>query len=64
MQTAIEERLKYPTIFQPFYSSPDLKYPYYAISVNNYNVYYVVIDNIMEVRRILYSKRDFIQLLI
>ena len=33
-------------------------YPYRKINVGNYTVWYVVIDHIMEVRRILYSRRD------
>ena len=32
---------------------------YYRIYVRNYIIFYVVNDNIMEVRRIIYSKRDF-----
>ena len=34
------------------------KYPYYRIYVRNYTIYYVVIDDTMEVRRLLYQKRD------
>ncbi len=34
------------------------KYPYYRIYAGSYIVYYAAIDNTMEVRRILYNKRD------
>lgn len=33
-------------------------YPYYRIYVRNYVVYYAVIDDVMEVRRFLYTARD------
>lgn len=33
-------------------------YPYYRIYVRNYVVYYVVIDDVMEVRRLMYGARD------
>ncbi len=56
---AIEERANYPLSFQPFLSQKKRKYPYYVIRVANYSIFYVVIDSVMEIRRILYSKRHF-----
>lgn len=45
--------------FEPYPSTRNREFPYYAIYVNNYVVYYVVIDHqIMEVRRCLYKGRD------
>ena len=38
--------------------SKERKYPYYRIYAGSYIVYYAAIDNTMEVRRILYNKRD------
>ncbi|MDD6716076.1 MAG: type II toxin-antitoxin system RelE/ParE family toxin, partial [Firmicutes bacterium] len=38
-------------------------HPYYRINVRNFSVFYVVIDDTMEVRRVLYSKRDLDNLL-
>lgn len=58
VESAIHERLSCPEAFEPYHSARDRRYPYYRIPVKNYTVYYVVIDNIMEVRRILYSRRD------
>jgi len=38
-------------------------YPYYRINVRNFSIFYVVIDDTMEVRRLLYSKRNIDELL-
>lgn len=57
-EQAILNRLENPISFQPIRSKKDRKHPYYRINVNNYAVFYVVIDNVMEVRRFLYSRRD------
>lgn len=54
---AIEERSNYPLSFQPFLSQKKRKHPYYIIRVGNYSIFYVVIESVMEIRRILYSKR-------
>ena len=58
IEDVILERLNCPLAFESFQSSRKRKYPYYRIYVDNFTIYYVVIDNIMEVRRILYSGRD------
>ena len=57
-EQAILKRLDNPVSFQPIRSKKDRKYPYYRINVNNFAVFYVVIDDVMEVRRFLYSRRD------
>lgn len=44
--------------YEPCYSVYDREHEYYRIYVKNYVVYYVVIGNVMEVRRIVYGKRD------
>ena len=59
VEKAISNRLSCAESFEPFCSSRERKYPYYKISVRNFTVFYVVIDNVMEVRRILYNRRDF-----
>lgn len=63
VETAILKRLNNPTAFEPYHSIKKRDYPYYRIYVKNYIIYYVVIDNIMEVRRLIYSARDTDQLL-
>lgn len=63
VQRAIDERLPFAESFEPFRSSRNRKYPYYRIPVKNYMIFYVVIGNTMEVRRILYSRRDWMNLM-
>ena len=57
-EQAILKRLEHPLSFQPILSKRERKHPYYRININNYAVFYVVIGDVMEVRRFLYSKRD------
>ena len=58
VENAIIIRSSYAESFEPYHSVKERKYPYYRIYVGNYVVYYVVIDDVMEVRRILYNKRN------
>ena len=68
IETAIIDRLRNPESFEPYQSTKDRKHPYYRIYVKNFIIYYVIIDDdndeskIMEVRRVLYYKRDKIKL--
>ena len=59
VEAAILERLPCAESFEPFHSARERQYPYYRIQVRNFTVFYVVIGNIMEVRRILYSRRNW-----
>lgn len=59
VETAILELLPCAESFEPFHSARKRQYPYYRIQVRNFTVFYVVIGNIMEVRRILYSRRNW-----
>lgn len=58
VEKAISERLSCAESFEPYRSHQERKYPYYRIQVKNFTVFYVVIGNTMEVRRILYSRRN------
>ena len=58
VEAAIYERLKAPEAFEPYRSQKDREHVYYAIPVKNYFVFYIVIGNIMEVRTLVYSRRD------
>ena len=58
VEFAILECSKSPLSFEPYHSSKKRKNPYYRIYVKNYVVYYVVIDDVMEIRRLLYKGRD------
>ena len=51
IESAILKRLENPLAFEPYRSAKRREYPYYRIYVRNYVVYYVVIGNVMEVRR-------------
>ncbi len=58
IEAAIMERLSNPVAFEPYRSSKKRDHLYYRIYVRNYVVYYVVIDDVMEVRRLMYGARD------
>ena len=59
----IEIRSNNPESFEVYKSSKKRKRKYYRIYVKNYTIFYVVIGNKMEVRRIIYSRRNFINLI-
>ncbi len=56
VEKAIIERAKNPLAFKKYNSIRERQYPYYRIYVGNFIIFYVVIDDIMEVRRIIYKK--------
>lgn len=58
VEQAIYERLPVCESFDTYPSLNERKHPYYRINVRNFTVFYVVIDDTMEVRRILYSRRN------
>jgi len=58
IEKAINNRLFDPAAFERYNSVKDRKQPYYTIKVGNYIVFYVVIGNVMEMRRFVYGKRD------
>lgn len=58
VQKAIRDRLTSSNSFEKFHSAKERLHPYYRIYVKNYVIYYVVIENVMEVRRIIYGKRN------
>lgn len=57
--TEIEKRSENPESFEKYKSSRKRKNTYYRIYVKNYTIFYVVKNNTMEIRRILYSRRNF-----
>ncbi len=63
IESAIYKRLEAPLSSAPYPSSKKRPHPYFRIKVRNFSVFYVVIDDTMEVRRVLYSKRDLDKLL-
>jgi hypothetical protein len=63
VEKAILKRLACPLSFQPYRSVRDREHTYYRINIRNYSVFYVVIDNVMEVRRFVYSRRNLTEIL-
>ena len=55
----IEKRSENPEGYEKYISTRKRKNTYYRIYVKNYTIFYTVKDNTMEVRRILYSRRNF-----
>ena len=63
VESAIMERLPVAESFEPYRSIRERRYSYYRIYVDNYIIYYVVIDDdpkdlVMEIRRFLYNGQN------
>ena len=63
VESAIIERLPMAESFEPYHSARERRYSYYRIYVDNYIIYYVVIDDdpkdlVMEIRRFLYNGQN------
>ena len=63
VEKAIKDRLPVAESFEQYKSIKERRYPYYRIYVDNFVVYYVVIDEgsgniIMEVRRLLHRSQN------
>lgn len=59
----IESRAYNPDTYEKYKSTRKRKDTYYRIYVKNYTIFYTVKDNTMEIRRILYGRRNFTKLL-
>lgn len=55
----IEKRCENPESYEKYKSSRKRINTYYRIYVKNYTIFYIVKNNTMEIRRILYSRRNF-----
>ncbi|GHU50272.1 hypothetical protein FACS1894127_5220 [Clostridia bacterium] len=62
-EKAILRRLDNPLAFEPYHSAKYREQPYYSIRVKNFTVFYVVIGDVMEIRRFLYSRRNLAELI-
>ena len=58
VEKAIHDRLQSAESFEQYELNDNHEHPYYKIHAKNYTIYYVVIGNVMEVRRIIYSRRN------
>ncbi len=63
VEAAIYERLSCADAFEPYPSTREREHPYYCIQVRNFSIFYVLIGETMEVRRIQYSRRNMKKLL-
>ena len=63
LETEIKQRAFSPDSYEEYISIRNRKNAYFRIYVDNYTVFYTVKDNTMEVRRILYSRRNFDKLI-
>lgn len=61
--TKIERRSGNPESYKKHISRRKRKNIYYKIYVKNYTIFYIVNNDTMEIRRILYSKRNFDKLI-
>ena len=63
LEKEIQQRAYNPGSYEKYLSIKKRKNTYYKMYVKNYTVFYTVKDNTMEVRRILYSRRNFDKLI-
>lgn len=63
VEAAVRKRLHMPEAAAPYPSTKRRALPYDPIYVRGYIVFYVVIGDTMEVRRILYSRRNIAEAL-
>ena len=59
----IKKRASNPENYEKYKTCKNRKNTYYKLYINNYIVFYTIKDDIMEVRRILYSRRNFDKLI-
>ncbi len=62
-EAAIKKRLSNPLSAAPYRSLGNRPHPYRRILVGNYLIFYVVIDSVMIIRRMLYGRRDLDRIL-
>lgn len=62
-EQGIFEHQKNPTMAPTYHTTRSRPNPYYCFNVGNYRVFYVVIDDVMEVRRLLYRARNLEELI-
>ena len=55
----IEKRKNFPKAYEEYISNRKRKDTYYKIYVKKYVIFYVVKNDCIEIRRILYNKRNF-----
>lgn len=64
IEYAIMKRLETPLAFAPYNPYKQRENIYYRINVKNFSIFYIVFEDVMEVRRVLYSKQNIDKLFI
>ena len=63
LEAAILARMEAPTIAPVYKTTRKRPLPYYWFEVGNYMVFYVVYDDVVEMRRFIYGSRDLTRML-
>lgn len=58
IEKAINKRKVNPSGYEKFDSARKRKETYYKIYVKNYIIFYVIKENVIEIRRLIYKKRN------
>lgn len=59
VHNAIKQRSESPESYEIYKSKTNMKYDWYRIYIGNFTIFYTVINNIMEITHIIYSARNF-----
>ena len=59
VHNAIEQRSESPESYEIYKSKVNMRYDWYRIYVGNFTIFYTVRNTIMEVTHIIYSARNF-----
>ena len=57
-ERAILRTADFPNMYPVYEPTSGFKHPYRYIPVKNYLVFYVVMDDVIEVRRVIYAKKN------
>ena len=58
LEKQAETLTEFPKAVMPWASPPETDTDYYALRVRNYLAFYVVLDDVVELRRFLYGRAD------
>lgn len=59
VHNAIEQRSESPKSYEIYKGKVNIKYDWYRIYIGNFTIFYTIRTNIMEVTHIIYSSRNF-----
>ena len=59
VHNAIEQRGESPESYEIYKSKANMKYDWYRIYIGNFTIFYTVRNTIMEITNIIYSSRNF-----